>query len=344
MRNIFLAFLGAAILVGCSGPKPSRPDNPVVRGVHYVGLVVSDVEKASEFYQQSTNVVESQSSEFDSDPVIDALADRSGVKVKTRLLSSVNANVRLMEFENSSPEAKAAEPVEINGPGIAHLAFQVAKTTGVYERFLGAGGNYIGDREIQLNPRTNVAYAYAHDHDNAIIEIEEVDVAALNLPKPPKNNYRIRHISLASPDIERSAKFYASLLQVTNGRRGGPSSGVGTDKVTGKKDSELLFAWFQVRNLELEVIQYASHPTKLPEKPRPLDASGFNMVVFDVSDMAAARKLLVASGGTVVLENQTLDGADVMFARDPDGNLLGFQQLTKDDPLSALNFKNNGLE
>ena len=344
MRNILIVILSPIVLAGCFGGKPSRPDNAVIQGVHYIGLSVANIERSANFYSNATNVSKLDAGDFHDHSVINELAGRKGVKASTQLLRSVNAQIRLMQFENPSEAATAASPVKVYGPGIAHLCFQVAKATNVYERFLKAGGVHIGHRDIQVNPRTHVGYAYAHDLDQTIVEIEEVDVEKLDLPTPPKNKYRIRHISLATPDIERTASFYSSLLQVTNARRAGPVSGEGTDKVSGEKGSELKFAWFQIRNLELEVIQYTSHPTTLPESPRPVDATGYNMIVFDVTDLAAAKERLIAAGGSVVLEGKPMDDADILFGRDPDGNLLGFQKFAGNSVLSAQNFANNGLE
>ena len=115
-----------------------------------------------------------------------------------------------------------------------------------------------------------------------------------------------------------------------------------TAKVSGLPGSKLEMAWFQVRNLELEIFQYHSHPTKDLAKPRPLDALGYNMIVFDVSDMKAARKRLVDAGGTVVTEAGPMDGGQIMFGRDPDGNLLGLQTVAAQAVVSSKNFKNNG--
>ena len=102
-------------------------------------------------------------------------------------------------------------------------------------------------------------------------------------------------------------------------------------------------AWFQTRNLELELIQYHSHPTDLPQEPRPVDAPGYNSIVFEVSDINKAREMLIAAGGTVVLEPTTYAGGQVMYGRDVDGNLLGFETLPADSPYSAQNFPDNGI-
>lgn len=345
MRNMIVACLSMAALVGCSPGESGREDNPVVRGVHYVGVTVSDMDRSKSFYREVADLHEVDGVELHNHTVIEQLLGRSELSISTEVMKSVNAQLRLIEFDEPSPAAKNSRPVDVFGPGIAHLCFQVHDKTETYQKFLAAGGVHIGAREMWKNPKTQVSYAYGHDLDNAIVEIEHVDVAALNLDHPPKNDRRIRHISLATPDIDRAVDFYAHLLQEKMPRRTGwfNPSGEAVDMVTGQADSELKFAWFQVRNLELEIIQYVSHPTKTPVNPRPIDALGYNMVMFDVTDLALLRERLLAAGGSIVSEDNTLDGHPVLFARDPDGNLIGFQKLPDESPLSANKFLDNGL-
>lgn len=345
MRNLLMACLGAIVLVGCSSGQSGRADNPVVRGVHYVGVSVSDLEQSKKFYHEVASLDEVADAHLHEQDVLESLTNDASLELSSLVMKSVNAQLRLMDFEAPSKAAKRADPMEVFGPGIAHLCFQVHDKTETYQKFLAKGGKHIGSPEMWKNPKTQVSYAYGHDLDNAIIEIEHVDVAALNLDVPPKNDRRIRHISLATPDMDQAVDFYAHLLQEEKPRRTGwfNPSGDAVDMVTGQADSELRFAWFQVRNLELEIIQYVSHPTEKPADPRPIDALGYNMIVFDVSDMSAARERLLAAGGKIISEDKKMDGEPILFARDLDGNLLGFQKLPDDSPLSSQNFSGNGL-
>lgn len=345
MRNLLIACLSAVVLVGCSSGQSGRADNAVVRGVHYVGVSVSDLEQSKQFYSDVVNLEEVSNAHWHEHDVLESLIGESSLEYSSTVMKSVNAQLRLMEFDTPSDAAKNTGPMDVFGPGIAHLCFQVHDKTEAYQKFLAHGGKHIGSPEMWKNPKTQVSYAYGHDLDNAIVEIEHVDVAALNLDVPPKNDRRIRHISLATPDIDQAVDFYAHLLQEEKPRRTGwfnPKGGA-VDMVTGQAGSELKFAWFQVRNLELEIIQYVSHPTEKLTAPRPVDALGYNMIVFDVSDMSVARERLLAAGGNIISEDKVLDGEAIIFARDPDGNLLGFQKLPDDSPLSSQKFSGNGL-
>lgn len=355
MRTLFKVIISLFILLIASAYgvyywltiPPTQAENPVITGVHYVGVTVSDMERSTQLYQKVAALKHVHHEIIEDNSIINQLANRTDTIVESQLMKSVNAQLRFMTFQQSSPTAQSSEFVDANGPGIAHICFQVNKNTGTYQKFLHEGASVIGDPEmIQVNPKNPVYYAYVRDQDKTMVEIEHVDVDALNLPKPPENNYRIRHISIATTNMDRSVEFYSTLLETKNPRRAGrliKLKGEKVDQISGFDNAELEMAWFQVRNLELELIQYHNPaPSELVE-PRPIDALGYNMIVFDVVNLAKAREKLITAGGTIVNEPSVFDDGTIMFGRDLDGNLLGFQTLADDSIFSAKNFKNNGI-
>ena len=339
MYRITSLLLLTVLLAACD----SAPVGPAagIRGVNFVGMTVSDLDKSTGFYQYAAaleTVEELASTELEP---IAALADDAAFR--TRMLRSANAQLRLMQFEESA----GLPAVPVNGPGIAHVCYQVNKNTRSYEKFLEKGAKALGSVEmVQLSEQNPVDYAYALDPDGIMFEVEHVDVSKLDLDEPPANDYRVRHVSLASPDLGALVDFYGILLGETEVRRIGrwlQLSGDKVDNVSGLPGSQLEMAWYQTRNLELEFVQYHSHPTERPANPRPLNAPGYNMIVFDVGDLALARASLVAAGGEVVSEASPMDGGEIFFGRDPDGNLLGFQRTSPDAVVSSQNFDGNGL-
>ncbi|MEM7360854.1 MAG: VOC family protein [Pseudomonadota bacterium] len=349
MNKLILALCIAISLTACSFfvGEPSRVENPIIRGIHYVGLTVSDLDQASKLLSDSFDLAAVENEAINNSTVIDTLAGRSGVSINSRLMRSVNGQLRLMQFADPSEAAGQTLRTEVYGPGFSHACFQVNHETQAYQNFLAGGGTHVGSEDmVQLNPRNPVYYAYARNQDETMFEIEHVDVAKLDLPEPPKNKYRFRHIALASPDIDRLVKFYSVLLEYENPRRLGrlfAMSGEKFDDVSGLSDAALKMAFFDVRNMELEIAQITSHPTDSPTSPRPLDALGYNMIVFDVTDLAAAKEKLLAAGGSVITEPTAMDGGQIFFGRDIDSNLLGFQVLEAGSPLSAQNFADNGI-
>lgn len=336
------------LLCACGGRSAGEPVPPdsIITGVNYVGASVSDLEKTAGLYSGAMDLQPVDQSEISDSPIFNELVGRADVSAQTQMMRSVNAQVRFMQFANPSAEARATKHIDVQGPGIAHVCYQVDEKTQAYQKFLTGGAKHIGAEEmVHLNPKNPVYYAYARDFDGLIAEIEHVDIAKLELPTPPKHQYRVRHVSLATPDIDRLVDFYTVFLNQPGPRRVGrliSVSGEKVDQVSGLPGSELEMAWFQIRNLELEMFQYHSHPTEDLKDPRPVDALGYNMIVFDVSDMDAARKRFVDAGGKIESEPAPMDGGQIMFGRDPDGNLLGLQAVAKGNVFSSQNFKDNG--
>lgn len=347
----YLIFTVLPLLSACDflivGDASNRPENAIVRGVNYVAVTVSDLDKSTQLFADTVNLEAIDESDLSEIPAANELLGREEFNANTRLMRSSNAQLRFIQFEGVPATTARYPRIEVNGPGIAHVAFQVNKDTQAYGRFLEAGGKPVnGTSEMtELNPANPVTYAYARDANDTMYEFEHVDIARLNRAKPPKHNYRIRHVALATPNFTRAVNFYSVLLEQDKPRRLGRIinlQGDGFDSVSGFKDAKLKMAFFQVRNMELEIAQYISHPTKLPEQLRPLDAPGFSMIVFDVKDLAAARSKLVAAGGTIVSEAQPMDGGEIMLGRDLDGNLLGFQNVGEESVFSSQNFDDNG--
>ncbi|NVE94342.1 VOC family protein [Altererythrobacter lutimaris] len=341
---------GVLSLSAC-GPQTSElPEDSVIKGVGWVGAVVSDLDQTTKLYEDAIDLKQADDGAITQSSAFDQLAGRDGVEVQTRMMRSANMQIRFMSFANPSSAAQATPQMEVVGPGIMHVCYQVDQETQTYQKFLAGGATFMGKKEMQqLTTRNPVYYSYSRDFDGLIAEIEHVDVAALDLPSPPKNDRRIRHVALATPDVDRLAEFYAVLLGQPEFRRLGNwpfmrMEGEKFDAVAGLEGGVGESAWFQIRNLELEIFQFHSHPTQVPEKPRPLDALGYNMIVLDVSDLDAARALFEEAGGTIVVERAPLDGGEIIFGRDPDGNLIGLQAAPTDSFVSSRNFKNNGIE
>lgn len=340
----------AVFLTAC-GETPERdPDrkNAIVRGVNYVGVSVSDLDRAIALYAEAGDLKPVQNGNLANSDALDTLSGRMNTVAKTQLMRSVNGQLRFMQFTNRSEEARAIPPTPVNGPGIAHVCYQVDKRTGAYERFLAGGAAHIGHPElIQLNPDRPVEYGYAKDEDGIIFEVEHVDISKLNLPVPPRNKYRLRHVALATHDIDRLVDFYSVLLEDDDPRRFGwwwfGLSGEVFDKVSGFKDTEIKMAWFQIRNMELEIGEYLNPAVKNHDQPKPVDAIGYNMIVFDVSDIELARQRFLDAGGTVETEVEVMDGGQIVFGRDPDGNIVGLQVTPSSAAVSAQNFKDNGI-
>lgn len=341
-----LALLLTTAACGQSGaPKLEKPDS-VIQGVDYIGMAVDDLDAAEAYYARGFATAVVDASPLPAGNALAQLHPEGGAAAQTRTLRRNNAQIRLIAFDARSAAGSKLRGVPVQGPGIVHMCFQVAQQTDAYRRLLAAGGAPVGKRGlVQLNERNPVYYGYVRDPKAVITEIEQVDLAKLDRPRKSSALYRVRHVSMATSNLRPMIAFYSAFLGGQDPRHVGKwinVSGDRVDRVSGLSGSKIEMAWFQLRNLEIEIFQYHSHPVQRPSAARPLDAPGYNMIVFDVSDIAKARRRLQEAGGTIVTVPGTLDGGQVVFGRDPDGNLIGLQELPASSVLSAKNFPNNG--
>ena len=127
-----------------------------------------------------------------------------------------NAYVALHQYDDAPPALTDGVPVE--GPGFTHICFQCPAPEGLYYKARAAGASAVslGDDPVDLGGY-GVRYAYLRDADATMFEIEQID-------EPVRRPDLDRARRLVSPDIDRLADFYASVLGVAPKRRVNRSS------------------------------------------------------------------------------------------------------------------------
>ena len=120
-----VAFAASVALITSCGPSqtPPAPADPVINGVNYVGVTVSDLERATAFYSEIMDLETVASDPFTTTPDMAPLAGAPQRSAQTRMLRSVNAQFRLMQFDDVA-NVSQAPALPVQGPGIAHLCFQ----------------------------------------------------------------------------------------------------------------------------------------------------------------------------------------------------------------------------
>ncbi len=327
-------------LAGCAAPGKA-PDlatvspGPLVKGVSYVGISVSDLDKSAEFYRSSVGLVEVDRSRIAGNAAIQDIAGRRNAVAETRLLKGGNAQIRLMRFQDRSPSAIATSPMPVQGPGITHVCHQSPASKPLYSRFVSAGAKPVtrGGQPIRLVPEVPVRYIYARDPDGVMFENEILE------GEPPPFDHRISHVAIATIDLEKTVKFYTALLGREPRERRANLARPTLDQAADLDNVKVSVAWYTIGNLELEIWQYLS-PAPVPlASPRPVDALGYNMIVLDVSDVEAAAAKLVAGGGRIESKPAPMSGGRIAFGRDPDGNLIGLQSVAAQSVFSSSNFQ-----
>lgn len=331
-----LSVLAACALPPASVDSVAASEGPLVRGVSYVGISVSDLDRSAAFYGSSTGMTEVDRTPIAQNSTLDGIAEGKGVVAETRLLRGGNAQIRLMQFKNPSAAARMTGPMPVQGVGITHVCHQSPAARPLYPRFLEAGAKPVtrGGQPIRLVAEVPWRYAYARDADGIMFENEIVEA-----DPPPPYDHRVSHVAIATADIERTVKFYSELLGREPRERRYNLARPTLDQVADLDGVKLDVAWYTIGNLELEIWQYLSPAPAPLATPRPIEALGYSMIVLDVSDVAAAEALLVAAGGKSEGKPVAMDGGRVAFGRDPDGNLIGLQSVSSASIFSSSAFK-----
>ena len=327
--------LGAALLIACGRPPVEErlADESLFRGVSLIGMSVSKLDKSVAAYKTAFDFAQpAQPAELL--PLRQALAAEAGLPSvpQSALLRSTNAQILMSE----SGAASARAPVPVNGVGIAHVCFQADKDLETYRKFLDNGAKVIGDPEMQrLSPISPVTYAYIHEPDGAVIEVEHLDMFWIPDSMTEGFDRRVRHVSFASADIDRLMNFYQKFLNVQKPRLAPNLVSEKMDGVSGYPGTEVTMGWMHVGNLELEFVQYHSHPPEPAGESRTIADHGYNFILLDVSDVEKASARFVDAGGEL-LPATTGEGA--VWGRDVDGNLIGMMNINRDSDLSSLSF------
>jgi catechol 2,3-dioxygenase-like lactoylglutathione lyase family enzyme len=293
-----------------------------IKGMHHVGVAVSDIEKSLAFYQSTTSITR-----LDRDRLSGFLPESP---MKSAVLKAPNGHLQIMQFEG---DADIAE-VPVEGPGVTHLCFQSPAEDALFKKLIEhkATSVSIGEPPIDLAGQ-GVHYAYARDADNIMYEVEQLD-------KPPfEGPIWLAHIALATPDLDRSVAFYRNLLGVETYRHANKVTGARFDEVTGIKDVRLRVAWFNTGNMVLEIWQFVTPKTQQPSAPLPFSKIGFNKFALEVGDLEAECQRLRTMGVELLNEPCEENGVTEVYARDPDGNLFSLLEISSDEVPSVADLK-----
>jgi catechol 2,3-dioxygenase-like lactoylglutathione lyase family enzyme len=293
-----------------------------IKGMHHVGVAVSDVAKSLDFYQSTTSL-----DRLDRDRVSGFLPESPA---QSAVLKAPNGYLQLMQFEGAADITE----VPVEGPGVTHLCFQSPAEDALFSKLIDhqATSVSIAEPPIDLGS-VGVRYGYARDADNIMYEVEQLD-------EPPfEGPIWFAHIALATPDLDRSVAFYRNLLGVETYRHANKVIGPRFDEVTGIKDVRLRVAWFNTGNMILEIWQFITPKTQEASAPLPFNKIGYNKFALEVGDLKAECQRLRDMGVEMLNEPSEENGVTEVYARDPDGNLFSLLEINSDAVPSVTDLK-----
>jgi glyoxylase I family protein len=145
-------------------------------------LVVPDLERASQFYQQMFGFEVVSNEGWKDNPDMDRAVGLRQSSCRGVMMSGHNCYLELFEFDSPSSDTGAELNTNAASPGIRHLAFYVDDCKAEYQRLLDLGGIALG--EPAGNDESGYA-VYCRDPFGNIIELAEIPdprESPLNLP------------------------------------------------------------------------------------------------------------------------------------------------------------------
>lgn len=263
--------------------------------LHHIGLTVSDLPAALAFWNTALGWP----------PVSDWPSQHQREAV---LVAGPNCHLELVAA------AESAVPVRqgVNEAGITHFCAQSRTMAHLHPHFAQAGASFHNE---PLDLGTGNLYCYARDPEANVVELEA-------LPHAPDDPPWMAHVSLSTPDIERTAAFYQRVL----GGAANPPRTIGPfaalEQVTGLAGVQLQAVWLAGLNVSVELTQYLTPPTVARTQPRSITGPGYSHICFQVENAHSALADFLASGAQQVTPVQQRGGLSVAFVRDPDGVLL----------------------
>lgn len=337
MRAAVLA-LGMATLLSAgsmdaavSTPEPTigaAPDS--IRGVHNVSLTVSDIDDTLAFYGAAVpfELVDRKLVSASAIPA-EILAKRNG-EIEIALVRTPTIFLRLVDIDPETKEAPNRR--DATGPGYTHICFQSPSDAPKYDRFKELGLEMLsrGDGPVDLGGY-GVTYAYGFDPDGLMIEMEQVDQPLIEAAgymgeQRLKHEAWITHVANVTAEKAQMVAFYRTILGY-GPRREIPATRRKTfDDVVDIDNIEISASWFDIGNIQLELWHYSEPKTRLSRQPGMLDEMGYNSFTFEVRDLAGTIARLEREGMVFATDTFDLGGWQIVFARDPEGNLVAFQQ------------------
>ncbi|MFW2405887.1 MAG: VOC family protein [Gammaproteobacteria bacterium] len=154
----------------------------MILGFGHPGIVVSDLERAREFYQRMFGFHVIGTEGWDNSEEFDRAIGLSGSATRGYMMAGHNCFLELWEFSAPPQSAPAPASLGAHEPGIRHLAFYVDDCQRECARLIELGGTLVGEPAGNVD----VGYAaYCRDPFGNLIELAEVPTEAERLDSLP---------------------------------------------------------------------------------------------------------------------------------------------------------------
>ncbi len=347
MRRILASALCLALASNCAsdGLQTHSTPDPIaaspapadsIRGVHNVGITVSDIDATLAFYSSAVTYELIDRRTIQASDVPGSILDQRDGEIEIALVRTPTLFLRLFDMDPDNTAPPNRRPA--TGPGYTHICFQSPADAPKYDRFKEIGLDILsrGDGPVDLGGY-GVTYAYGFDPDGIMIEMEQVDRRLIEASgymgqQRLKHASWVTHVANVTADKPAMVDFYRAILGHGPTREIPPTKRKTFDDVVNIDDIEIAASWFDIGNIQLELWHYVSPPTPLSTDPRTLDDIGYNGFAFEVVDLPGTIARLEAEDVNPVTGIFDLGGWQIAYVRDPEGNLVAFQQRNAERP------------
>ena len=312
-------------------PVPVRVNDSTVIGFNHIGVSVSALQASVKLYTEAASFEEHASKQL-SNTAAEQASGFNNARAGRTTLACQNGYLELSQYDASV--AGPPEKIPVEGPGITHVCYQSPTSRDLYGRFKERGAKPVsrGNAPVDLGGY-GVYYAYERDADGIMFETEHMDEPHFEGP------LWFSHVALVSPDIDRLVDFYQNIIGFEPTRRSDQVTGPRFDDVADHDDTFIRAAWFNMRNMILELWQFIEPVTPEAGPPIPYERIGYNKFAFEVTDIQSDYKRLAESGVEFLSEPVQNDVSTEVFGRDPDGNLFSLIQPAADSGNSIIALK-----
>lgn len=301
---LFLLFTGTALA------------QSTVKSIAHVSLSVRDLDRALAFYTKTMGLKVTDRQQIKAEVTVEKASGFAHKSRSMAVLQSPNARIELIQFDGATEEP--ISPMPIPGPGITHVCYQSPASVSIHAKAKANGASIVSRGGVPVDRGFGIRYSYIKDRDGIMFETEQLD-------KPKfADSLWVGHVAIVTHDIDRLVSFYTQLFgKEPVNRIDNIKNSPKLDDIANIDSLRLRGAWFMVGNMMLELWQFDNPATKPAEAPAPFTQIGYQKIVFDVGDINADYKRLIAKGVRFLSSPVATTKPTEVFFRDPDGNLLG---------------------
>ncbi|CAH1670297.1 Glyoxalase [Hyphomicrobiales bacterium] len=143
---------------------------------------------------------------------------------------------------------------------------------------------------------------------------------------------KLTHINVVARDADALAGFYRKIFELELLRESRTLSGEKVSLGNGLPNSVIRSVWLKLPGIDAPFLEIHQHETTCDRAQPRVNEPGFGHLSFEVSDIGVTLAAIIEAGGTQAGEITDFGSRDkpllIVYARDPEGNILELEQVS----------------